>query len=163
MAVDVLDRRRLEGLPVSDADLALLQRALGPSDDAAMSALWDRFDGPGAARRMTARLGLTGTIAPRDPSQWGEMSVPAVDMVRIWQYVLDEVPAVDRDLLISAMAAAPTLASDGFDQAFGLLSPAVDGSAAAQARWPSRAGCAASPAATTCTVPARWAPISASS
>lgn len=133
VAVDVLNRRRLEGLPVPDADIALLQRALGPSDDAAMSALWSRFDGPGAAGRMTTRLGLTGTTAPRDPSQWGEMSVPAVDMVRIWQYVLDEVPAVDRDLLISAMAAAPALARDGFDQGFGLLSPAVDGSDGAQA------------------------------
>ncbi len=52
VAVDVLNRRRLEGLSVSDADIALLQRALGPSDDTAMNALWDRFDGAGAAGRM---------------------------------------------------------------------------------------------------------------
>jgi hypothetical protein len=45
--VDVLDRRRLEGLTVTDADLVLFRRALGPSDDAAMSALWERFDGAG--------------------------------------------------------------------------------------------------------------------
>ena len=55
------------------------------------------------------------------------MSVPAVDFVRIWRYVLDELPAADRDLMISAMDAAPATARDGFNQAFGLLSPAVRG------------------------------------
>ena len=58
--VDVLDRRRLEGLEVTDADLALFERALGPSDDSAMSAIWDRFDGPGAVDRVRQRLGLSG-------------------------------------------------------------------------------------------------------
>ncbi|WP_219414879.1 serine hydrolase [Pseudonocardia nigra] len=125
--VDMLDRRHLEGLAVSDADLDLVRRALGPSDDSAMNMLWTRFDGAGAAGRLSSRLGLEGTSAPRDPSQWGEMSVPAADTVRIWQHILDEMPDTDRELLISAMAAAPTVAGDGFDQAYGLLAPAVAG------------------------------------
>lgn len=127
LAVDVLDRQRLDGLVVTDEDVALLRRALGPSDDSAMNALWGRFDGEGAAARVRERLGLDGTTAPRDPSQWGEMSVPAADFVRIWQYILDGVPADERDLLVSAMDAAPDRARDGFDQAFGLLSPEVRG------------------------------------
>ncbi len=127
VAVDVLDRRRLEALIVSDADIDLIRKALGPSDDNAMNALWTSFDGVGAAPRVSERLGLTATTAPRDPSQWGEMSVSAVDIVRLWQYVLDEMPVADRGLLISAMGAAPARARDGFDQAFGLLSSAVDG------------------------------------
>jgi hypothetical protein len=56
--VDVLDRRRLEGLRVTDDDLALFRRALGPSDDSAMTALWERFDGDDAATRLSRRLGL---------------------------------------------------------------------------------------------------------
>jgi hypothetical protein len=127
VAVDVLDRRSLEGLAVTDADLDLLRRALGVSDDDAMNALWSRFDGAGAAGRVAARLGLPGTTGPRDPSQWGEMSVPASDTVRIWQHVLDEMPAGDREFLVSAMRAAPPHARDGFDQAFGLLAVAVAG------------------------------------
>lgn len=127
VAVDVLDRRRLEGLAVTGADLDLLRRALGPSEDAAMNTLWDRFDGAGAAGRVSGRLGLTGTTGPRDPSQWGEVSVPAGDTVRIWQHILDDMPATDRDLLLSAMDAAPPKAVDGFLQTFGLLAPAVDG------------------------------------
>jgi hypothetical protein len=125
--VDVLDRRRLEGLAVSDADLALIRRALGPSDDSAMSALWDRFDGVGAVGRVRERLSLEGTSAPRRAGEWGEVEVTAADYVRIWRYILDEMPAEDRDLLITAMDAAPPVARDGFDQSFGLLSPAVRG------------------------------------
>ncbi len=129
VAVDVLDRRRLEGLAVTDADLDLVRRALGPSDDSAMNALWSRFDGAGAAGRVSSRLGLHGTSNPRDPSQWGELTVSAADATRIWEHVLEVMPAADRDLLISDMQAAPARARDGFDQAYGLLSPDVDGGA----------------------------------
>lgn len=127
VAVDMLDRRRLTGLTITDEDIGLLRRALGPSDDSAMNALWTKFDGQGAAARVSQRLQLTGTSAPREFGQWGEMSVPAIDFVRIWRYVLEEMPSADRDLMISAMDAAPDKARDGFDQAFGLLSPDVRG------------------------------------
>lgn len=130
VAVDVLDRRRTEGLAVSDVDLDLLRRALGPSDDEAMNALWTRFDGVGAPARVTASLGLAATNAPEQPGQWGEVSVSAADNLRIWQYIVDAMPAADRDFLVAAMQVAPMIARDGFDQAFGLLSPAVDGPAA---------------------------------
>jgi hypothetical protein len=127
VAVDMLDRRRLNGLTITENDISLLRRALSASDDSAMNALWTKFDGQGAAGRVRERLGLTGTSAPRAFGQWGQMNVPAVDFVRIWRYVLDEMPAADRDLMISAMDSAPATARDGFNQAFGLLSPAVRG------------------------------------
>ncbi|MEU7813224.1 hypothetical protein [Pseudonocardia sp. NPDC049154] len=79
LAVDVLDRRRAEGLAVTEPDLALIRRALGPSDDAAMNALWSRFDGAAAASRVAARLDLAGTTDLDVPSQWGEMRVSADD------------------------------------------------------------------------------------
>lgn len=125
LAVDMVDRRRTESLPITDVDTDLVRRALGPSDDAAMSALWSRFDGPGSASRISARLGLTGVASPRDPSQWGEMVVTASDLLHVWKHVLDELPAADQELLIGAMAAAPARATDGFDQAFGLLAPGL--------------------------------------
>jgi hypothetical protein len=127
VAVDALDRRRLEGLVVTDPDIDLLRQAIGPSDDGAMNALWSRFDGAGAAGRVSSRLRLPGPTAPLDPSQWGEMSMPAGDSVLIWQHIVEEMPAADRDLLLSAMDAAPPTAADGFPQTFGLLAPAVDG------------------------------------
>jgi hypothetical protein len=127
VVVDVLDRRRLEGLAVTDADLELFRRALGPSDDGAMSALWERFDGAGAPARVSGRLGLRATTAPRRFGQWGEVEMTAADHVALWRHVLDGMPPPDRDLLIAAMDAAPAVADDGFDQAFGLLSPDVRG------------------------------------
>jgi hypothetical protein len=114
-------------LSVSDADLQLFARALGPSDDSAMSALWEKFDGAGAPARVSKRLGLEGTSAPRRFGQWGEVEVTPADYATLWKYVLDDMPAADRDLLLSDMKAAPSTAKDGFDQAFGLLSPEIRG------------------------------------
>jgi hypothetical protein len=125
VAVDILDRRRLEGLVVTDFHIDRLRRALGPSDDSAMNALWSGFDGAGAAGRVAARLGLQATSGPGDPSQWGEVEMSASDTVTLWAYILNDMPAADRDLVISAMTAAPGRAADGFDQAFGLLAPEI--------------------------------------
>jgi hypothetical protein len=74
---------------------------------------------------VSARLGLEGTAAPRRTGQWGEVEVTASDYATLWKYVLDELPAADRELLLSDLAAAPSTAKDGFDQAFGLLSPDI--------------------------------------
>jgi hypothetical protein len=131
LIVDVLDRRRTEGLDVSDADLQLFARALGPSDDSAMSALWEKFDGAGAPARVSARLGLEGTSAPRRFGQWGEVEVTPADYATLWKYVLDDMPDADRDLVLSDMKAAPSTAKDGFNQAFGLLSPEIRGDGSA--------------------------------
>jgi hypothetical protein len=125
VVVDVLDRRRLEGLAVTEEDLALMARALGPSDDGAMSALWDRFDGTGASARVAQRLGITGITAPRRPGQWGEVEVTPAAYAALLRYVLEGMPAGDRERVVADLDAAPDVARDGFDQAFGLLAPAV--------------------------------------
>ncbi|WP_181782608.1 serine hydrolase, partial [Pseudonocardia pini] len=137
VAVDVVDRRRVEGLVVTERDLDLFRRALGPSDDSAMNALWSRFGGSTAAARVAARLGLAETLNPRDPSQWGEMLVSADDQARIYEHVL-AMPAEDRDLILGALSAAPPVARDGFDQDFGLLAPeiaALAGPVATKQAW----------------------------
>ncbi len=126
VAVDILERRRSTGLAVSDEDIDLIRRALGPSDDGAMNVLWVKFDGAGAAARVSARLDLTATSAPDDTTQWGEMSTSATDMVRVYRHVLEEMPSGDRDLIVAFLAAAPAIAHDGFDQAFALLAPDVE-------------------------------------
>ncbi|MPZ64570.1 MAG: hypothetical protein GEU83_03300 [Pseudonocardiaceae bacterium] len=117
--MDVLQRRR-SGLAVGAEDLALIRRALGPSDDQAMNLLWTRFDGPVAVSRVARQLGLSATGPPADPSQWGESLVSARDTVVLYRHVLDELPAWDRELIMTALATAPPVAADGFDQAFGL-------------------------------------------
>ncbi|MCP2248972.1 serine hydrolase [Lentzea aerocolonigenes] len=112
LAVDALQQ------PVSDDDLDLIHRALSVSDDDAMDVLWTRFDGMDAIGRVAAEAGLTGTHAPDDPSQWGEVVITANDMVRLYQYILG---SPERDTIVAALSSAPDTAADGFDQAFGLL------------------------------------------
>lgn len=120
VVLDLLDRRRA-GEPVTEGDLDLVRRALGASDDAAMNVLWTRFDGPGAVQRVADRLGLAGTRPPADPTQWGETVTTAVDVALVLDHILGPLPAGDRDLVVSAIRAAPQLAADGFDQGFGLF------------------------------------------
>lgn len=134
VAVDVLSQRRA-GAVVTDADLALVRRALGSSDDAAMNALWSRFDGVGGVQRVAQRLGLVATSPPADPSQWGETMVSAHDVVAVFDHVLTDLPAEDRDVILSALASAPPTAADGFDQWFGLLAGGMPPGLAVKQGW----------------------------
>lgn len=112
LAVDALHQQ------LSDEDQDLIHRALSVSDDNAMDVLWTRFDGMDAIGRVAAEAGLTGTHAPDDPSQWGEVVITANDMVRLYHYILG---SPERDAIVAALSSAPATAADGFDQAFGLL------------------------------------------
>jgi beta-lactamase class A len=112
LAVDALQQ------PLSDDDEDLIHRALSASDDNAMDVLWTRFDGMDAIGRVATEAGLTGTHAPDDPSQWGEVVITANDMVRLYQYILGS-PV--RDTIVADLSSATDTAADGFDQAFGLL------------------------------------------
>jgi hypothetical protein len=120
---------------VTDDDRALVRDALGPSDDPAMNALWSRHGGSAGIERVVARLGLTDTELPGDPSQWGEVKLSARDMTTVLRFVLEGLAPSDRDLVRSAMAGAPARAADGFDQAFGLFDAARRGPAAAKQGW----------------------------
>jgi hypothetical protein len=120
VAVDVLTSGE-----VPSADLDRLERALGLSDDDAMNALWTLHDGMGAVDRVAAQAGLTATSAPADASQWGDVEMSANDVVRLYRYVTTDLPAADRDFIVTALSAASPTAADGFDQAYGLLAQGV--------------------------------------
>jgi hypothetical protein len=70
---------------------------------------------------------------PKDPSQWGETVLSARDVVLLYDHVLSGMRTEDRKLIIGALAAAPPVAADGFDQAFGLLAGAAP--AASKQGW----------------------------
>ncbi|WP_344681915.1 serine hydrolase [Saccharopolyspora taberi] len=116
VAVDVLDRSGRIGEP----DLDLVRRALGPSEDEAMNALWERFDGPGAIGRVAGALGLSDTRPPADPARWGETLTSARDVVRLFEHVLTGMDPADRDFVMTALHDAPATGGGGFDQRYGL-------------------------------------------
>ncbi len=135
VVVDMLDRRRLEGRPISESDLRLVGRALSFSDDGAMNVLWGKFDGQGAIGRVAGRIGLTATRAPGDSSQWGETLITAGDFVRIYGHVLVDMPPEDQAVIVNALAAAGHTATDGFDQFFGLLGQGASPQLYAKQGW----------------------------
>ncbi|RKT53185.1 serine hydrolase [Saccharothrix australiensis] len=135
VAVDVLGSGE-----VDEEDRELLRRALGASDDDAMNALWTRHDGYGAVGRVARRVGLTRTRAPADGTQWGEVELSADDLALLYRHVLTALPEAERDFLVAALSAAPQVAADGFDQAFGLLAPGLGAYAKQGWMWYEPAG-----------------------
>jgi hypothetical protein len=126
----------LAGKPTPE-DRALAERASTSSDDAAMSALWVRHDGPTLVPLAAARLGLTATSPPERAGQWGQALMSAGDVATVL-FRLGEVYGVGvADTLTGWLRATTPTAADGFDQRFGLLSPALGGTGpvAAKQGW----------------------------
>jgi hypothetical protein len=114
IAIDVLEH---------GADAATRKRLaimLSRSDDDIASALWVSGGGPEIVTRSAGRLGLRGTRPPKKPGRWGDVLLTAHDVARIYEYVLTELPAKDRGLIVDALANAPRQAADGWDQHFGI-------------------------------------------
>ncbi|WP_147251942.1 serine hydrolase [Blastococcus sp. TF02-09] len=119
-------------LTLAPDDLALMERAVTSSDDAAMSALWVRFDGARLVADAAASLGLTVTGPPEITGQWGQAWTSASDTATVLTTLDEVLPADDAATLLRWMRATTPLAADGFDQRFGLLAGASDGVAAKQ-------------------------------
>ncbi|HEV7452235.1 MAG TPA: hypothetical protein VGO16_12780 [Pseudonocardiaceae bacterium] len=97
-----------------------LHQMLANSDDDIADDLWTANGGPAIVTRMTSLLRLTGTQAPEDPGRWGNTLITTHDMVTVYRYITDQLPSPSRDFLLSALADAPQIAADGFDQYFGI-------------------------------------------
>jgi hypothetical protein len=108
-------------LALSGEDLDLMQRAIVRSDDAAMSRLWDRFDGAQLMTDMATTVGMTGTTPPAVAGQWGRASTTAADVATMLAALGDVLDDADADTLLGWMRSTSAVAADGFDQWFGLL------------------------------------------
>ncbi|WP_143446960.1 serine hydrolase [Kibdelosporangium aridum] len=94
------------------------------SDDHICNQLWmDGGGGRAIIGRMTKAMGLTGTEPPKTrPGQWGDTLITAHDLVRIYDYIVDEAPATIRMDMLAAMGNAAKFGSDDFFQHFGIPS-----------------------------------------
>src|SRR6266498_4096935 len=89
-------------------------------NDRQRSALWVQDGGPALVTRVVSLVGLQGTEPPEVSGKWGEVKLTAHDMVRVYQYVMDRLPAADHTLIVDALGQAPEYADDGFRQHFGI-------------------------------------------
>jgi hypothetical protein len=96
-----------------------IARMLATSDDNLANSMWVKY-GPDIVPRMAADLGLRFTEAPEIAGKWGETKVTAHDMVLVYRYVMDNLTPQDHALIVDALARAPQVAADGFDQYFGI-------------------------------------------
>ncbi|HWE89771.1 MAG TPA: serine hydrolase [Pseudonocardiaceae bacterium] len=135
LIVDVLHDVETGQDTLDDDDTDLIQRALSRSDDNAMDALWEQFDGADAISQLISLAHLQNTQLPDDTSQWGETLISARDVVAVYQYALTSLNAADRDLVMTALGNAADSGADGFDQAFGLLNPPRPGTVKAKQGW----------------------------
>lgn len=103
----------------SESERERIARMLSLSDDDIASSLWVKYS-PAIVPRVAEQVGLQNTEAPEVTGQWGEVKVTANDIVRIYQYVLRQLPAEDSALIVDALAQAPQYAADNFDQHFGI-------------------------------------------
>lgn len=113
IAIDALNRG------ADDGEREQIARMLSLSDDDIASALWVK-GGPGIIRRVVSLIGLQHTEAPEVAGKWGEVKLTANDMVLVYQYIMDKLPAADHTLIVDALAQAPQYAADGSDQYFGI-------------------------------------------
>jgi hypothetical protein len=114
IAIDMLNQGAGEG------DRNKIARMLSMSDDNIASLLWVKDGGPALVTRAAGLIGLQNTEPPEVSGQWGEVKLTAHDMVRVYQYVMDNLPPADHTLIVDALAQAPEYAADGFRQHFGI-------------------------------------------
>ncbi|HEY3710530.1 MAG TPA: hypothetical protein VGL64_14205 [Amycolatopsis sp.] len=98
----------------------LVQKMLSRSDDAVASRLWVDGGETSTVTNAVQRMALTGTQPPSSPGRWGDTKITAADIVRIYNYLLDEAPAAAREIILHALLDATEYGSDGFRQYFGI-------------------------------------------
>jgi hypothetical protein len=93
---------------------------LAGSDDAVADKLWEEDGGTTIIGRMTELIGLSQTLEPTDPGQWGMTKMSPGDIVTTYRYLQDSVPDATAEPLLTALADARQPADDGYPQFFGI-------------------------------------------
>ncbi|WP_086785755.1 hypothetical protein, partial [Crossiella equi] len=123
------------------ADDSRIGKMLALSHDQIASELWMATGGNAMVARQARRMGLSRTVPPLDPLHWGDTKVTAREMAKVYRFVLTKLPARQRDVIMKALATAPAVAADGYNQHFGIPNGLPEVSWAIKQGWASgRAG-----------------------
>jgi hypothetical protein len=136
VVVDLLHEAEEGAVTLDSNDQYDIRRALELSDDNAMDALWESFDGPKLVTQMIGLAGLQDTVLDTsDSGEWGETKISARDVLAVYQYALTKLSPSDMNLVIGDLHNAANNGADGFDQAFGLLEPPRQSTVKAKQGW----------------------------
>ncbi|MGI8870758.1 MAG: hypothetical protein ACR2F6_18435 [Mycobacteriales bacterium] len=115
IAIDVLRARR------NDADTTeRVEHMLAVSDDSIASMLWADHGAGDIIISTKSLINLPSLSPPASPEFWGWTRIDAIDVARIWRYILDEAPSYVRTPILVGTGGAKETAADGFDQYFGI-------------------------------------------
>jgi hypothetical protein len=99
---DVIRRQLTGRLSLSPATWALISEILYNSDDAAGDQLWFAYEDGSFVQRIR-RLGMRTAYFSGSPPYWGFMYCSPDDLDDLMNYVLDKLPARDRDFIVDRM------------------------------------------------------------
>lgn len=117
------------------ADPGRVAEMISRSDDAIANDLWGMVDRTAVVEEQAAAMGLQFTTPSTDPGRWGDTLMSASDAVRMYEYVLTELPEEARAVIMDAMAQTTEFGSDGYDQTFGIPEAAAGIDWAAKQGW----------------------------
>jgi hypothetical protein len=117
------------------ADPSRVAEMISWSDDPIANELWGVVEGPTVVEELATEMGLEHTTPSPDWGRWGDVAIAASDVVRMYEFILTELPEADRTVIVDAMEATTTHGSDGYDQTFGIPTAAADLDWAVKQGW----------------------------
>ncbi|GHH47184.1 class A beta-lactamase-related serine hydrolase [Lentzea cavernae] len=106
MVVNLLERHRAGKIKLSAGDRTLMNAMLHTSDDDAADSLWKKYNGT-TFNAAFGKYGMTDLVPQKGYSPafpyWGFEKCTANDLDRLMNYVLDTVPADDREYIVGQM------------------------------------------------------------
>ena len=138
LITDLLHQQEQGTITLGQRDNDDIRLALTESDDAAMDSLWENYNGPAAINGLIKLVQLQDTQVPANinkTGEWGETLISARDVLAVYQYVLTQLTANDRNLIIGDLNNANPVGYQNFNQAFGLLGPTRNGTTKAKQGW----------------------------
>ncbi|MGW6448506.1 tat pathway signal sequence [Lentzea sp. NPDC055074] len=106
MVVNLLERHRAGKIKLSADDRSLMNAMLHTSDDDAADSLWKKYGGT-TFNAAFGKYGMTDLVPQKGYTSafpyWGFEKCTANDLDRLMNYVLDSVPADDRQYILGQM------------------------------------------------------------
>jgi hypothetical protein len=106
-------------------DPARVAEMISRSHDPIANELWGVVGGPPVIEELAVAMGLEHTTPSPEWGRWGDVQISASDVVRMYEYVLAELPEADRTVIVDAMVGTTALGADGYDQTFGIPTAAA--------------------------------------
>ena len=127
MAADLLERHRAGSITLDATARKQIADMLDFSSNSAANQLWKNFRLADRVAHYRSAYGMAGLGFPTGDRYWGAMKCTTLDLLSLMSYVLDSLPAPDRDFIVDAMRSVSPIQQWGVWAAGPRLAPGVKG------------------------------------